>query len=349
MAVLKLVHVEHFKDRHGHSRHYFRRGHGKRIALPGLPGSDEFMAAYRAALNTSGGVTGHQKHPRSFAALADLYFQSPKFKAQKPISQYSSRNVIERFVAQHGHRIVPEMTRAHVDILIGAKAETPAAANTLLKRLRTLLKYAMALGWRHTDPTVGVDKFAEGEYHTWTDDELAQFEKRWPLGSRERTAYALALYTGQRRADLCCMTWADKADNRIRVAQAKTGSKLEIPIHADLAKALAKWKRRHVTIIVSDRQAQYTVESFGNLMADAIDQAGLPARCVLHGLRKAAARRLAEAGCSTSQIAAITGHKSLSEVERYTRAADQKTMASDAIKKLPSRVGMDRNKPKKTM
>jgi integrase len=53
-----------------------------------------------------------------------------------------------------------------------------------------------------------------------------------------------------------------------------------------------------------------------------------------HGLRKAAARRLAEAGCTALQIAAITGHKTLKEVSRYTAAADQGRMARDAMKRI---------------
>jgi integrase len=55
---------------------------------------------------------------------------------------------------------------------------------------------------------------------------------------------------------------------------------------------------------------------------------------VPHGLRKAACRRLAEAGCSASQIAAVSGHKSLQEVERYVREADQERMARDALARI---------------
>ena len=66
-------------------------------------------------------------------------------------------------------------------------------------------------------------------------------------------------------------------------------------------------------------------------MAEAFDAAGLPQECVLHGIRKAAARRLAEAGCSTRQIMAITGHKSFAEVARYTREAEQERGAAAAI------------------
>lgn len=304
------------------------------------------MEAYRRAL--AGGIQKPTTVPgaRDLAALVARYYISPKFKKLAPSSQYCTGKVMDRIVAEHGHRIVSEMTREHVDFLIGERSATPAAANTYLKRLRVLIRYAIAIGWRDTDPTVGVSKFAEGEYHTWDEGELAAFEARWPLGTRERTAYALALYTGQRRGDVCRMTWADIVDGQMRVTQAKTNTKLRIPIHTALGEALRAWPRNHVTIIVSSRPAQYTVESFGNLMADAISSANLPAHCVLHGLRKAAARRLAEAGCTANQIGAITGHKTLSELERYTKAASQPIMAGDAITKLAARrVGAGENNP----
>ena len=68
-------------------------------------------------------------------------------------------------------------------------------------------------------------------------------------------------------------------------------------------------------------------------MSDAIRKAGLPPYCKAHGLRKAAARRLAEAGCSAHEIMAVMGHKTLSEVERYTRAAEQERLNAAAMAK----------------
>lgn len=53
-----------------------------------------------------------------------------------------------------------------------------------------------------------------------------------------------------------------------------------------------------------------------------------------YGPQKVAVRRLAEAGCTPRQIAAITGHKALSEIERYTRAVDQKKLAEEAMKRM---------------
>jgi site-specific recombinase XerD len=82
------------------------------------------------------------------------------------------------------------------------------------------------------------------------------------------------------------------------------------------------------TILMTAYDKPFSVKGFGNMISTAIRDAGLPRRCKAHGLRKAAARRLAEAGCSASAIAAITGHKTLAEVERYTRAADQERVAT---------------------
>src|SRR5437763_1303466 len=184
------------------------------------------------------------------------------------------------------------MGREDVKKIIGAKASTPGAATDLLKKIKILMRFAIEAGWRTDDPTLHIKKFKGHEFHTWTDDEIAKFEAYWPVGSRERMAYALHLYTGQRRSDVCRMGWPDIEGNAIRVTQSKTGAKLWVALHPELQRLLAKWPRNHVTLITTGRGKPLTKESFGNWMSDAIAEAGLPDRCVLHGLRKAAARRL---------------------------------------------------------
>jgi integrase len=129
--------------------------------------------------------------------------------------------------------------------------------------------------------------------------------------------------------------WTDIAGSSIRVAQQKTGAKLVLPLHPDLQTILATTTRKHATIMATSHGAAFTLKGFGQFVSKAITQSGLPSRCKAHGLRKAAARRLAEAGCSTKEIASITGHKSLSEIERYTRAADQEAMAESAMEVAP--------------
>src|SRR5262249_50247167 len=97
---------------------------------------------------------------------------------------------------------------------------------------------------------------------------------------------------------------------------------------------LAAYLGRDGAILRTAFGEPFTSNGFGNFMADKIAAAGLPQRCVTHGLRKAAARRLAEAGCSANEIAAITGHLTLAEVSRYTKAAEQKRLARAAIQRL---------------
>src|SRR5262249_49806715 len=248
-------------------------------------------------------------------------------------SRGNYRRVIDGFLEQHGHRRVDQMAREHVDLVIGKMASKPGAGIILLKRIRTLIRYAMALGWTDRDPTAGVKAYKSKEIHTWNENEIAAFEKRWPEGSRERLAFALLLYTGQRGSDVHRMMWADIVGDTIRVAQRKTAVKLIIPIHNELNRALAMTRRSDATILMTAYAQTFSLKGFGNMISNAIRVAGLPKRCKAHGLRKAAARRLAEAGCSASEIAAITGHKTLAEVERYTRAADQERLARQAIQR----------------
>jgi enterobacteria phage integrase len=345
MTRIHLRYVDRFIDRHGHTRHYFRRPGGKRISLPGLPGSDEFMGVYKAALAGQDAPAVEPKvrgEPGTFSRLTAQYFLSPEFLRLRTRTQHVYRLVIERFLVEHGHRRVAEMRRDDVKKIMALKAATPGSANDLLKKIRTLIKFAIDTGWRTDDPTLRIKTFPEYEFHTWTEDEIVQYEERWPISSRERTAFALHLYTGQRRSDVARMAWTDVADNAINVVQAKTGVRLTIPLHPNLSVALRAWPRKHVVMLTTASNKPFSTAGYGNMMADSIAAAGLPDRCVLHGLRKAAARRLAEAGCTEKEIAAVTGHTTLKEVARYTRAADQKRLAAGAVAKLTEQK-LDRN------
>jgi integrase len=340
---VKLKHVDRFVDRHGRERHYFRRGHGPRVLLPGMAGSPEFMIAYQAAVAGQEvcGVVSQRGDPGTFERLAKDYFESPDFARLAGSSQRAYRGVIERLVAdeQIGHRLVREMTRAHVQKIVARRADTPGAANDVLKKLKILMHFAIDNGWRKDDPTVRIKKFAAGEFHTWTDEEIGVFEGAWPLGSKERCAFALLLYTGQRASDVARMDRADLAEGGIWVVQQKTRARLLVPVHPNLQLALAGFDGAEGTLLKTGVGQPFTAKGFSNFMADRIGEAGLPDRCVTHGLRKAAARRLAEAGCSANEIASITGHVSLEEVARYTKAAEQKKLARAAIGRL--NVGKD--------
>lgn len=144
---------------------------------------------------------------------------------------------------------------------------------------------------------------------------------------------ALMLYTGQRRSDVVRMGRQHVTDGWIAVRQQKTGAPLRIPLHPALRAILDVLPATNMTFILTDFGKPFTAAGFGNWFRERCDEAGLP-QCSAHGLRKAASRRLAEAGCSHSQIKAVTGHKTDREVARYTAGADQLRLAGQAIEAL---------------
>jgi integrase len=341
MTRIRLKYVNEYRDRHGRVRRYFRRPGCRAIPLPGLPGSIEFMQAYQTALAIVSPPPPSLKHviTDSLAALTAGYLRSSDFANLSPTSQASYQVALKPVLAAHGHRLVRDLTKVaarHVVEQIGAVR--PGMANLTKAVLSKVIAYAIEIDVRTDNPFAGLKPYRLGTYHTWTDAEIAQFERRWPLGTRERLAFALLLYTGQRGGDVVRMQRADITDGRIRVAQAKTRkgttNELLIPIHPALARALQAGPVVGMTNIIADARGK-PLQRLTKIMAAAVKTAGLPPRCVAHGLRKAALRRLAEAGSTTKQIAAVSGHRSLSEIERYTARADQAGLAQAAISKLP--------------
>jgi enterobacteria phage integrase len=341
MTRIKLRYVNEFVDQDGKVRRYFRRPGRRAIPLPGLAGSIEFMAAYQAALAVVSPPPPSPRHiiTGSLAAAAAGYFRSSEFANLSPSSQRSYRAAIKPILGAHGHRLVRDLTKVaarHVIEEIGATR--PGMANLTRSVLSKIITYAIETGLRADNPFSGLKPYRLGTYHTWTDAEIAQFERRWPLGTRERLAFALLLYTGQRGGDVVKMVRSDIVDGRIRVAQDKvrkgTTNELMIPIHPALARALQAGPVVGMTHIITDARGK-PLRAITELIEAAVKRAGLPARCVAHGLRKAALRRLAEHGSTTKEIAAVSGHRSLAEIERYTARADQAGLAKAAIGKLP--------------
>jgi integrase len=195
----------------------------------------------------------------------------------------------------------------------------------------------MEVGLLDHDPSLGIKRPKTHEIRAWTETEIATFEDHWPVGSKQRLAFTLMLYTGQRRSDVHRMTWADVNDGSIQVVQQKTARKLTIPLHGKLLEILGTDERKHVTIVNTEYGKPFTVDGFSQWLRNAITAAGLPLDCQPHGLRKAAGRRLAEAGCTAHEIMAVLGHKTLAEAERYTREADQVQLAFEAMTKLEGR------------
>jgi integrase len=220
-------------DRHGRVRYYFRRRGHPNVRLPGLPGSPEFMHAYEAAIGHAEPVVIGASRAKvgTVAATVGMYLASTEFAGLADETRRTRRNILERFREAHGEKRIAAIERKHVQALIDAKAATPSAARNLLAVIRLLMQFALDAGIRTDDPTLGVKriKIKTDGYATWTEDDIAEFERRHPLGTTPRLALALLLGTGQRRSDVVRMGRQHVQGEWITVRQSKTGKPLTIP------------------------------------------------------------------------------------------------------------------------
>ncbi|MFG1479847.1 tyrosine-type recombinase/integrase [Xanthobacter sp. V4C-4] len=328
--------VSEFKDRHGKLRVRFRRKGYESYYFKSIPWTPDFMQEYQACLSAQAAPVVQpglaRSLPGTLNALIAAYYGSPEFTGRAESTQATYRGIIERFRVKHGEKRVATIERKHVKAIIGAMHETPAAANNLLDRLKGLFRLALDIRMRSDDPTSGIRGFSNETdgFHTWTEEEIAAFGQRHPIATKPHLALALMLYTGQRRSDAVTLGWQHVAGSKIKVRQIKTKVRLAIPMHPILQTVMAGRPRNNLTFLVTEYGKPFTPAGFGNWFRDRCDEAGLP-QCSAHGLRKAAARRMAEAGCSNQQIKAITGHKTDKEVSRYTEAADQVRLAEQAM------------------
>jgi integrase len=324
-------------DRDGGRWVRFRKA-GFSTYLHGTPWGQDFMLAYAAALEAAQQrqampVGAARTMPNTVNALCVAYYHSPEFCSLKASTQAFRRRIIDKFRAAHGTKPLRGLRREHIAQLIAIKAkDTPEAANNLVKVLRVVLAYGVALNMIQNNPAKDIRRYkSHGEgIHTWTEDEIAKFTDTYAVGTKARLAQALLLHTGQRVSDVHKMGWQHISGDLIAVKQQKTTTPLMLPLHPELKAMLAAVPKTNLTFIVTARGAPYTAKGFGDWFKKQCRIAGLP-HCSAHGLRKAAATRLANAGCSVNQIAAITGHKSLREVARYTAAADQTKLARQAL------------------
>jgi integrase len=348
MAKIKLQYVKSYINRHGKVDHYFRRRRQPLVRLPGLPGSPEFMAAYNEALGSpvaqvSVEPGAARTKPGTIAALITRHIASGAFQIARGSTQAQYMRILNMLRDQFGDLAIGKLERAHIKLMLEAKAATPTVARTMLRILRLLIVDAIDSGFRKDDPSIGLKvKLPKSDgFPTWEDDEIARFEAAYAPGTKERMALALLLNFAARCSDVVQVGPGNVRGDELSYVQKKTGAKLTIPMLDETTAAIAAMgASAHLVFLVNDNGAAFTEESFSKWLrkrcrAIGLDRASPTGKKLSpHGLRKAACVRLAHAGCSTKEIAAISGHKALHEIERYTRDAEQARLARSAMARL---------------
>ncbi|WP_109468830.1 site-specific integrase [Albibacillus kandeliae] len=312
--------------RNGKDYWYFRKGN-TRIRLPDDPDSAEFDRAYWEIRS------GQKSTPcrTSFDALIVSFYQSPRFQGLKATTRAEYRRTIELIREKNGSRDFTKLRRKDVIAARDSYAHQWRKANAMVEQLSILARHAIDLEWIATNPAQGVEKLKGGSYEAWPQSKLAAYEQHClEYGLRfERTIYELCIGTGQRIGDVVSMEWAQFKSGYMEVVQEKTGARLSVYCPDRLLQYLATLPKsgkhilaKNLTQHISKRRAQALVANVRkHIKADDF---------VIHGWRYTAAKELAEAGCSDSEIQAVTGHKSLDMVKKYRQQARQRELSKSA-------------------
>lgn len=345
--------VATYVDNRGKRRYRFRKRGCESGHFEHHPASKEGQAEYANFLSGEkpAEATKRITVPGSIDALLALYYESTDYRGNAAAVSLAKRQaVLEAFRAKHGHRLVAGARFEKLDKYIaeiatgwlddkGRRHGGAFAAETARKQIRGMFKYATKLEWRGDNPMDHVDyrpKKTIG-FHSWTEAEIAQYQAHYPLGTKQRLALELMLWTGKRRGDATRLGPQHVVGEDLAGRDAKTGKAWILPIAPQLREAIDSMpKGQHLCFIMSERGRAYSAASFGNQFRRWCDDAGLP-NCSAHGLRKAISRRMAEENVGNAGIKSVTLHSRDEEVSLYVAAVDQKRLAKQAISLISAR------------
>lgn len=338
-------------DHRGNPRLYVRKG-GRRIRIREKPGTVAFNEAYNEAIGRLPTPTRPEAaritpaRRGTFGWLAAQYFDSAEFRGFNDRSRATRRGVIEGCLIEPRSPDAPKdlmrdcpctaLSAAHIRMLRDRKAGTPGAANNRKKYLSSMFSWAVEAGHMAANPCRDVRRvrYASEGFHTWTIEEVAQFAKVHPRGTKAHLALALLLFTGARPSDTAKLGRQHVRGNEIGFVPGKVRHlrrdvtyKPMLPI---LQEIIAATPCGAMTFIETEYGRPFSDKGFGNKMRQWCDAAGLP-HCAAHGLRKAGATIAAENGATVHELMAIYDWRTTRQAEVYTRSADRKRLAASGM------------------
>ncbi|HMS45029.1 MAG TPA: tyrosine-type recombinase/integrase, partial [Alphaproteobacteria bacterium] len=230
---------------------------------------------------------------------------------------------------------VDGISRSFVFALRDSMRHTPRKANLVISVLRRLLNYALNREIIKINPASKPEQIAiKPRYQVWTVECETAFLAKNP---QLRLAYLLAAYTAQRQGDILHMTWSQYNGSTIKVRQEKTAAYIEIPCHKELREALDKEVKKSPLILTTKTGRAWKGHHFRHEWNKAMMAAGIE-NLQFRDLRRTSIVRLAEAGATIPEIAAISGHT----IDRCQRILEvylprNSAMARAAVEKLERR------------
>jgi integrase len=326
-------HLERRVSRHGRVCWYVRRGHGLRTRLHAPIGTPEFEDEYLGALR--GGPSDH-KGPTvgTLGWLWERYCDSSAWSCLSKATQRQRENIMKHVLKAAGEAPLGEITRKVIVEGRERRKGTPSQANNFLKLMRGLFTWAIEAEYLKSNPAEAVKavKTKTASFRAWEEDDVEKFERRWPLGARERLALTVLLYTGLRRGDAARLGRQHIKNGRISVATEKTGTQVTIPLAPELVEAIKAVKLKGLTFVAQGNGQPLTKESFGNWFGETCKGAGLQGYNA-HGLRKLAATRLAINGATVHELNAVFGWTGSKMALHYVVQADRARLGAGGAAK----------------
>jgi integrase len=279
----------------------------------------------------------------SLSWLVGRYKEAPAWGNLSPATRRQRENIFKQIIATDGGKQpFTAITSAGLAAARDRRGDTPAQARHLIDTMRGLFKWAKGAGHVTTNPAADVEyptKRKSQGFPVWTEDDLARYEAKWALGTKERVWLAVLLYTGLRRGDAVRIGRQHVRDGIATIRTEKSQGEIEvvIPILPDLQAILDAGPTGDLAYICGERGEPLVKESFGNMFSEAARKAGVKKSA--HGVRKAGATRAANRGATVAQLEAIFGWVGGKMASLYTRSADRAQLARDAMSKLGNESG----------
>lgn len=333
--------VSVFVDRHGKEHFRFRRC-GFSCYLP-HPSSKDYREAYERALE---GLLPAERQTagRTINDLLPLFYRSLKFKQGGEAWKATRRAVLEAFRADYGEDLVADFRPKDIDAILALKMERRSAGGRIVggtsaaKRLREqldlLFRFAVKQEWIARNPVEDAEQIDHREvgFYRWTEEDIAAFRARWPLGTNPRLAMELVLWTGARRGN--AHRAAPPKNGKIGFVAVKTKKDVEVPVAPALQTAIDAMPAIGLTtLLVTAYGKPFTAAGLGQRFKEWCVKAELP-QCTLHGLRKALARRAAEAHVEQQGIKALGQWSNDRQAALYIEGANRNRLAASALEEV---------------